>query len=69
MLLVGNLQVIPKQGGLFDIHQLNVITGRTRIVPDLAPSEMLDTLRQWGVGEEMIKAVEEDLPNLGEGGS
>lgn len=69
MLLVGNLQLIPKAGGLFEIHQLNVITGKVRVIPDLAPAEMLDTLRKWGVEEEMIKSVEEDLPNLGEGGS
>ncbi|MHC4316577.1 MAG: hypothetical protein ACYSW3_29390 [Planctomycetota bacterium] len=69
MLHIGNLQVVPRQGGLFDIHQINVITGKTRVIPDLAPVEMLDTLRKWGVEEDMIKLVEEDLPNLGEGGS
>jgi hypothetical protein len=48
---------------------MNMITGKIRVIPDLAPVEMLDTLRKWGVEEEMIKLVEEDLPNLGEGGS
>ncbi len=69
MLLVGNLMVFPKEGGLFEIHQHNAITGRVRVIPDLAPIEMLDTLRKWGVNEEIMKTVEEDLSNLGEGGS
>ena len=69
MLHIGNLLVVPREGGLFDIHQKNVITGKVRVIPHLAPTEMLDTLRKWGVEEEMIKLVEEDLHNLGEGGS
>ena len=61
---VGTVYLWPQQGGLVSLRRVNHRTGVHQEVEDLAPSEVVPKLLEWGMDEEMIDEVERDIARL-----
>ena len=66
---VGTIYVSPQEGGLVALKRVNHTTGHSEVVEDLAPSEVIPQLLEWGMDKELIEGVERDLPKMYKGGA